>query len=106
MADTPALINPIVHVIMSDGAEWDVQTLNADMLRWEDTAAKHKWPSFTDVPQKWTTFLGWRASIREGHIPQDLKWEEFSENGPRLALSVFVLRQEPVDPTPAGPDTD
>ena len=103
--DRPALKNPRIHVIMADGGEWDVQTLNPDILKYEDTALKHKWPQMTEAPQKWTTFLGWRASIREGHIPQDLKWEEFAENGPRLALSVFVSDTEPVDPTQSAPGT-
>jgi hypothetical protein len=106
VADRPALKNPRVHIIMADGAEWDVQTLNADIIRYEDTALKHKWPTMTQSPQRWTTFLGYRASIREGLIPQDLRWEEFFENGPRVAVSVFVSDDVPVDPTPPEPGID
>ena len=102
----PQLLHPLVHVIMADGAEWEAQTDNRDVLRWESTAPKHKWPvSPGDSPMKWLTFLAWRAGLREGCIPQDLLWEEFSENGPRVALQVSNPADVPVDPTPPGAGT-
>lgn len=107
MTDTPQLRNPRFLVVMADGATWTVQSLNQDMLRWESTATKHKWPPFNQTPMRWNTFLAYRASLREGLIPPDLLWEEFSENGPRLALSVFPEGEDtPVDPTRPVADTD
>jgi hypothetical protein len=105
MADRPAFANPRVHVIMADGAEWDAQTLNPDLLRFEATAGKHKWAGPSESPMRWLTFLAWRAGLREGHIPPDLLWEEFSENGPRLALQVSNPADAPVDPTRPAPGT-
>ena len=43
MSDSPALKNPRVHVIMADGAEWDAQTQNPDLMRYERTAGKNGW---------------------------------------------------------------
>jgi hypothetical protein len=105
VSDQPALSNPRVHVIMADGAEWDAQTMNPDLLRFESTATKHKWVGPSESPMRWLTFLAWRAGLREGHIPPDLLWEEFSENGPRLALQVSQADAEPVDPTRPAPGT-
>jgi hypothetical protein len=105
MTDQPAITNPRVHVVMADGSEWDAQTLNPDLLRFEATAGKHKWAGPAESPMRWLTFLAWRAGLREGHIPPDLLWEEFSENGPRLALQVSNPADQPVDPTRPAPGT-
>ena len=102
----PAFANPAVHVIMADGSEWDAQTLNPDLLRFEATAGKHKWAGPQESPMRWLTFLAWRAGLREGHIPSDLTWEEFSENGPRLAMEVSNPRDTVADPTQAAAGTD
>jgi hypothetical protein len=107
MADRkPGFANPRVHVIMADGAEWEAQTLNPDLLRFEATAGKHKWTGPSESPMRWLTFLAWRAGLREGHIPSDLSWEEFSENGPRLAMEVSNPDNREVDPIQPGADTD
>lgn len=106
MTDKPALANPRVHVVMADGSEWDAQTLNPDLLRFEATATKHKWAGPSEAPMRWLTFLAWRAGIREGHIPSDLLWEEFSENGPRLAMAVSNPADRAADPTSPVADTD
>jgi len=102
----PAFANPAVHVIMADGAEWEAQTLNPDLLRFEATAGKHKWSGPQEAPMRWLTFLAWSAGLREGHIPQDLSWEEFSENGPRLAMEVSNPHNKVADPTRPAPDID
>jgi hypothetical protein len=33
--DTPRLTSPHLHIVMSDGSETDVQTLNADLIRYD-----------------------------------------------------------------------
>lgn len=106
MTDRPVLQNPVLHVIMADGSEWEAQAKNPDVLRWESTATRHKWGGMETFPMRFTTFLAWRAGIREGHIPSDLTWEEFSENGPRVADEVRTLRGEAVDPTQPVAGTD
>lgn len=79
MADKPRLKNPRVQVILVDGTEYEVQTLNMDMLKWERTATKHKWASFQSTPVMWMTFIAWSASIRESLIPASTTWEKFSD---------------------------
>lgn len=78
MTDRPKLTNPRCHVVMMDGSEWDAQTMNPDLLAFERTATKHKWPSPADSPVQWLTFIAWRAGLREGHIPPSMTWEAFS----------------------------
>jgi hypothetical protein len=105
MSDTPRYINPRVHVIMADGAEWDAQTLNPDLLAYERTATKHRWPTADKSPMNWLTFLAWRAGLREGHIDSTVTWERFSEE---LAAEVGNpdAHAGRVDPTEPAPDTD
>ena len=100
------LSNPRVHVIMVDGSEWDVQTLNMDLMRWERTAAKHKWPEFRGVPIWWTTFLAWSASQREGLIPSTVTWEVFSNEMCVQVGSDASPGAGVVDPTEPAPDID
>ena len=100
MADVPRLQSPIVRVVMDDGAEWEVQTLNPDLLRWDMTAPKHKWGKAEEVPMLWVTFIAWHASKREGLT--SLTWELFQN----AAIEVTTVNPgEPMDPTnPAHED--
>lgn len=66
MSDTPTLRSPLVSVVLDDGAEHTVQTDNRDLLAYERTAAKHKWPQPSVAPFGWLTFLAWHALRREG----------------------------------------
>jgi hypothetical protein len=105
------LSNPRVAVVLADGSQWEVQTLNMDMLRWERTASKHKWPEFRTIPVWWMTFLAWSAGQREGMIPQSVSWEVFSAE---LCVQVAALDDPvtgsegttPVDPTDQAVGTD
>ena len=73
------LSNPLVHVIMADGTEWDAQCLNMDLLKYERTAVKHKWPKPEDSPVWWLTFLAWSAGSRGGQLAAGTTWEAFSQ---------------------------
>jgi hypothetical protein len=55
----------------------DVQCLNPDLILWDRTRLRHKWPEVKDAPIMWLTFLGWAACRREGRIPPDLRYEEW-----------------------------
>lgn len=107
MSDKPAFSNPRVHVLMMDGSEWDAQTMNPDLLKFERTAVRHKWPKPGDSPVMWLTFIAWAAGVREGHIPSSMTWEQFSQE-----LCAEVTNPDgkaagtPVDPIPPGVDTD
>jgi hypothetical protein len=53
----------------------EVQTLNPDLIAWDMTHARHKWPELKEAPFKWLTFIAWHACRREGRIPADLTYE-------------------------------
>jgi hypothetical protein len=55
----------------------EVQTLNPDLILWDRTRMRHKWPEVKDAPIMWLTFLGWAACRREKRIPADLSYEEW-----------------------------
>lgn len=81
----------------------EVQTLNPDMVAFDMTRAKHKWPDMQTAPFKWMTFVGWHAARREGRIPADLTYESWEAT----TLDVTALTDDDeeggaVDPTPLG----
>lgn len=104
------LSNPRVAVTLADGGQYEVQTLNMDMLHWERVASAKKWPEFRTVPIWWMTFLAWSAGRREGLLPTAVSWEVFSTE---LCVQVEALTDPatgqdttPVDPTGPDPGTD
>lgn len=84
----------------------EVQTLNPDLIAWDMTRAKHKWPKTEDAPFKWLTFIAWHAARRSGAIPTDLTYEAWEGS----TLTVVNLDGDEegttVDPTreDLGPD--
>jgi hypothetical protein len=80
----------------------EVQTLNPDLVAWDMTRARHRWPEVKDAPFKWLTFIAWHAARREGRIPADLTYEVWEST----TLDVTTVEDEPVDPTPADPGPD
>jgi len=77
MADVK-LITPGMTVWLDTGDTWHVTTGNPDLIAWDKTAARHKWPSFRDAPFMWLTFLAWHASRRQGRLPDPgMSYEKF-----------------------------
>jgi hypothetical protein len=85
----------------------EVQTLNPDLIAWDMTRMKHKWPKMEDAPWKWLTFLSWHAARREGRIPSDLSYEVWEASTLEVsnidAAGEDAEEFEVVDPTPPGP---
>lgn len=87
----------------------EVQTLNPDLIAWDMTRAKHRWPKVEDAPFKWLTFIAWHAARREGAIPTDLSYEAWEST--TLAVTNLDADDEEapdgggvvVDPTPPDP---
>src|SRR4051812_24742756 len=103
MADKPQLSSPHIAVIMVDGSEFTVQSLNADMLRWERYAIKNHLPvNPGGAPVNWLSYLAWSAGQREGAVPSDVTWAQFSERCASVAAD--NLPAAAVDPT--GPEVD
>lgn len=72
------LINPRL-AIQLDGTDdpVEVQTRQSDLILYERTAGKHKWPSLGQAPLLWLTFIGWAAMRRQGLT--DLLFDPFVE---------------------------
>lgn len=70
------LSSPVVRVLRSaDGEPIEIQTSNPDLIRWDETRAKHKWPKFDEAPFLWLTFIAWAAARRQNLIGSDVTWE-------------------------------
>src|SRR5262245_46772947 len=72
------LWTPRVEATLDDGSLLVVQVLNADLLNWDRTAARHGWPDMKSAPFLWLTFITWTALRRTGQLDRDLSWEAFS----------------------------
>lgn len=55
----------------------EIQTTNRDLVLWDRTRVKHKWPKFDEAPFLWMTFLSWAAARREGTISPDTTFESW-----------------------------
>lgn len=56
----------------------EVQTLNPDLIAWDMTRARHKWPDVREAPFLWLTFISWHACRREGRIPRELGYDDWA----------------------------
>lgn len=75
MSEPVKLSTPHVLVKRTEGDPLDVQTTNADLVLWDKTRFRHKWPTVGDAPFLWLTFIAWAAARRSGAIPPDLTYE-------------------------------
>lgn len=75
MSTGQRLTSPRLRVIREGQEEIEVQTDNRDMLLYERTRVRHKWPKFDEAPFQWMTFIGWSAARRTGEIETSLTYE-------------------------------
>jgi hypothetical protein len=99
---------PKLRLILSDpefpgadeGKDYDVQVRNVDLCAYDRERGRYGWPKGEDAPFIWMTFIGWKALIRTGQIPQ-CTLTDFEQR----CLSVETAGETPVDPTqPAATD--
>lgn len=98
------LVAPLVLVIRDGEDPLEVQTDNRDLVGWEQTRVRHKWPKFDEAPFKWLTFLSWSAARRNGSL-NGLTYEAWEAS----VLSVRDLTDRDAEdelgrPTPPGPE--
>jgi len=96
MVDRARLTAPLCEVVMDDGATWQVQAVNRDLVLWDRTRPRQRpvWPTLDEAPFLWLTFVSWAASRREGLTQLDYEaWES-------ACLSATAV---PDDDTEAGP---
>lgn len=101
MSTTPKLTSPLV-VVVRDGADEPlrIQTANPDLVLWDRTRARHKWPGFQDAPFLWLTFISWAAAKRQGLIDAATTYESWEAT----ALDVSAPDAATYTPTPPGPE--
>lgn len=88
------LVAPRITVTMANGDSWVVDTGSPDMVAWDMTAAKHKWPPFRNAPFLWMAFLAWHASRRKKLLPD-----------PAMSFETFRTQAETLD-APGADDED
>jgi hypothetical protein len=93
MADRAPITNPVVHVVMADGALLEATCANSDLVAFDITRPLRKWPAMQDAPVLYQTFIAWKALTRESQT--NLSWEAFVTN----AVQVTTTKPE------GGPDT-
>lgn len=106
MADVQ-LTSPRLRVVLADDSIVEVQCTNADLVRFDLTRGKHKWPAAPEAPMLWITFLAWAALKRTHGIAEAVTWEAFSGS----ALEVTHLNEDEddgdaVDPSPSAVELD
>lgn len=87
------LSSPRVKVIREGHDTLEIQTANPDLVLWDRTRVKHKWPKFDDAPFLWLTFISWAAARRTGAIPLELRYEDWE------ATVLQVVDTDPTDTT-------
>lgn len=70
---------PRVMVTLDDDRTIEVQITNRDLVNWDRTAAKHRWPKFTEAGAMHSTFCAWSAMRRDGTIPREWSFDDFAE---------------------------
>jgi hypothetical protein len=97
VTDSPGLTSPLMRVTAPDLTTFEVQATNADLVAYDMTAYKHKWPPMDRAPMLWATFLAWHASRRTGAIGLDLTFEAFRDTYP--GIEAVTDADDAVDPT-------
>lgn len=98
MSDNPKLATPVLAVTMDDGATYEIQVVNKDMLAFDRIRARRGWPTADAAPFVWLTFLAWSALTRENAIPT-MTLDEF-ENA---ALEVRPITNDDGEESGADP---
>lgn len=74
------ITSPRVTVIRDGHEPLEVQTANPDLVLWDRTRIRHKWPKFDEAPFLWLTFISWAAARRTGAISPELRYEAWEES--------------------------
>lgn len=71
------LSSPRVRVKRDGHEDLELQTDNRDLLAWDRTRIRHKWPKFDEAAFLWLTFLSWSAARRTGAIEPGMTFERW-----------------------------
>lgn len=96
------LTSPRVRVVREGHDDLEVQTANPDLVLWDRTRVKHRWPKFDEAPFLWLTFLAWAGARRTGAIPPDMTYERWESD----VLDVADVGQDDTTEDDLGRPTD
>src|SRR4029450_13225758 len=77
-----------------------IQTETPDMLLWEKTRVRHRWPKFDESPVHWLTFLSWAAAKRLSLTEET--WGAWADNVRSVASAEDEADDEQGKPFPEG----
>jgi hypothetical protein len=80
----------------------EVQTYTPDLIAYDRTRARHRWPELKDNMFGWMVFIGWHACRREGRIPSDLTYEQWEASILDVSSAIDDDDDAPADPTRPG----
>lgn len=81
------LTSPRVRVIRDGHEPLEIQSDNRDLVLWDMTRSRHRWPKLDEAPFLWLTFVSWAAARRTGAIEPAHTYERWSDE----VLSVEAL---------------
>lgn len=100
------LRSPRINVLRDGHEPLELQTDNRDLIMWDQTRIRHKWPKFDEAPFLWLTFLSWAAARRTGAITTEHKFEVWRDE----VIEVTTVDDDDSEgdetgfPTEPGPD--
>lgn len=91
--------SPRLTVIREGHDALTLQTNNMDMVLWDRTRIKHRWPRMDEAPFLWFTFISWSAARRTGAIADSMTYESWE----REVLDVSAEDEPDEDPELGAP---
>jgi hypothetical protein len=102
MAETK-LTSPRVRVLRDGQEPIELQTDNRDLVLWDMTRVKHRWPKFDEAAFLWLTFISWAAARRTGVVNGATTFEQWKADVVEVS-SVDAEDDELGTPSPPGPE--
>jgi hypothetical protein len=96
------LSTPRLRIVREGHDDLEIQSTNADLVLWDRTRYRHKWPTPTEAPFLWLTFTAWAAARRTGAIPPEHKYEAWEAEV--LEVESLTADEEDEEGTPTNPD--
>jgi len=84
----------------------ELQCLNPDLVAFDMTRAKHKWPGPQEAPFKFLTFVAWHAARRGELIPRDLTYEVWEASTLDVQNMTEAGDDDGPGPTQEAPEPD
>jgi hypothetical protein len=99
------LTSPLVRVVRTDSDEpLEVQCANPDLVLWDMTRTRHKWPKFDEAPFLWLTFISWAGAKRLGLIGADYTFDQWKASVLDVGQVEDDAEDETGSPTQPGPE--